>query len=260
MKCEGRPEGRLFALGKNMRKHLTVVVLAVMIFWFPLNTSLWAASARGSATSVLFRLLPSVGIEGNFAALGQMSGITFGDRVFGQPDYFKEIGKYYLTASPLYELGSEYLFDERNALRMGVGWDRRLLRFSYLKDRAPSNVDYRSEFSFITLALGYEYLGWRGITWGGGLQYNFLVGNDSKIIYDGKEYSSMLDDAQDSASIFLTMGGRLSLVHGHELRLDLRLYLDIFSMYPGAENRYLSMISFAGLSCALSWALPVAWR
>jgi hypothetical protein len=56
------------------------------------------------------------------------------------------------------------------------------------------------------------------------------------------------------------MGGRLSLVHGHELRLDLRLYLDIFSMYPGAENRYLSMISFAGLSCALSWALPVAWR
>ena len=243
-----------------MRKHLPVAALAVAMFWFPLSPGLWAAPARGSAASVLFRLLPSVGIEGNFAALGQMSGITYGDRVFGQTDYFKEIGTCFLTASPLYELGAEYLFNERNALRMGVGWDRRLLRFSYLKDKAPSNVDYRSEFSFVTLALGYEYLGRRGITWGGGLQYNFLVGNGSKIIYDGKEYSSMLDDARDSASIFLTMGGRLSLVQGQELRLDLRLYLDVFSMYPGAENRYLSRIYFAGLSCALSWALPVAWR
>lgn len=210
--------------------------------------------------SVSFRIITSIGMGENLGIVGVLSGITVGNMIFGEPDYFQDIGRSYVISSPRINLGFEYLFSEKNAVKFELGYEQRIFKFSFLKNEAPSDLDYCSDFALLGLSFSYEWFlidnGYFGIGFG----INTLLANDSKIIYDDAEYASQFEDASSSTSIYFDTGKNYAFGKGHELRVNCRLFCDVSSMYPLKDYDYASMLFFAGVSINISWAIPIAYR
>ncbi|MFA6008265.1 MAG: hypothetical protein WC784_06550 [Candidatus Shapirobacteria bacterium] len=207
--------------------------------------------------SVELRVNVVGGVSANLGGVNQVDGQGVGYFVFNDADYFQGIGRYHLMPSPRAGFDFDVRLNGKNDFLFGFAWDQRILRFDYIKMKAPTDLEYHSDFRYLEFSLGYaRNIGknnyFIGLEW----QKNILLYNDSYIRFDSNDYLSVLEDAIGSESVSLFFGRRFALQRHEELNAKLGVYCDTTAMYPLNNNGPIAMVLFLGLSLDVSWSMP----
>jgi hypothetical protein len=195
----------------------------------------------------------SGGATFNLGGAAQVAGQSAGSILFENGDYFENIGRYHISIAPRASLMMQYRPSPKDAFSFGFSYDERVLVFDFRKLQAPTDLTYHSDFQYFEYSASYarnvgKRNGYLGIGW----QYNQLIANNSRIIYDGDTYRSALSDSIDSQSINLFFGKHFA-TRGGALDARFSLYCDTNLMYPERYDGYVSWLMFLGASIDLAW-------
>ncbi|HWR13177.1 MAG TPA: hypothetical protein VN445_15235 [Rectinemataceae bacterium] len=234
---------------------IALIAVCIQLEAYPFST---LQKSTPASRNLEFRVGILAGMSANLGGIEQVDGQGVGSAVFNNADYFKGTGRYHIIPSPQVGLELDIRLNGKNDFLFGFTADQRILRFDYIQKEAPTDLEYRSDFRYLQLSLGYaRNIGKEGYYLGLEWQKNFLLYNNSYIRFDGEEYLSVLDNALDSESICLYFGQRYKLRRRDELDARLGFYCDTTQMYPTNSDSPIVMLIFMGLSLNVSWSMPI---